>query len=400
MMLKANKLVLSSKASCAKQLPHLAAPRLSCRRCTCQECRRGVSTSAALKEPAAEHVEKQRSLLSKRTAMAVMSPKAALTEMTYEVGPLGPNDVDIRVTHNGLCHTDMHMRDDDWGISAFPFVPGHEVVGVVAQLGDSVKGLKVGERVGVSWIADSCRTCPACIRGDENLCENGYTGLCVMGGKGGFQDVMRVPADFAFKLPDGLASADAAPLLCAGVTVYGPIKRITSRRPGSHVAVLGIGGLGHLALQFAYHLGAEVTALGHTLSKEAEAKGFGASRYLNLEQAKASKLKFDLIINCSSSSVSAAELMTMLANDGSLVQVGIPGGNAQITIGLQDLVFGQKRLEGSIVGGRRDMVEMLHFSGLKGIKPMIECMPLSKVNEAMQKVLNNTVRYRVVLTSE
>lgn len=331
---------------------------------------------------------------------AVMKPKEKLQPWTYNVSDTpASKEIDIRVTHNGVCHTDIHMRDDDWGISKFPFVPGHEVVGEVVAVGSGVTQHAVGDRVGVGWIRDSCRACKNCLRGEENICLKGYTGLIVGGNNGGFQAVMRAPADFAYKIPDAMDSADAAPLLCAGVTVYAPLRKYI-KVPGMKVAVLGVGGLGHLALQFAAAMGAEVTAIDIFPEKEGEAKGFGAHRFLEFNTAMAQcGSSFDLVLNCASARVDFAKVLATLMPDGNLVQIGIPGG-AVIQVPLQDLVFGQKRVIGSIVGGRADMQEMLDFAGLKGVKPMLERFPLSQVNEALDRVASGKARYRVVLDSD
>ncbi|PNW78848.1 hypothetical protein CHLRE_09g392134v5 [Chlamydomonas reinhardtii] len=345
----------------------------------------------------------QGSRLSRR-GMAVAEKKAKLAPWRHDVGPLGPREIDIRVTHNGLCHTDIHMRDDDWGVSKFPFIPGHEVVGVVVAVGEGVPkdGLRPGDRAGVGWISGSCRTCAACLRGEENVCESGYTGLIVNGNHGGFQDVCRVDSDFAYKIPPGLDSAAAAPLLCAGITVYSPLRRHMTR-PGMRVGVLGVGGLGHLALQFAARMGADVTALDVAPDKEREARSLGAHRFATWNTAtgdKGMQGHFDLLLNCASAKIDAGQLMSLLKNNGTVVQVGIPGGQPLLQVPLQDLVFGQKKVAGTIVGGRADMQEMLEFSAINGVKPMLEIMPLSKVNEAMDHVASGKARYRVVLTSD
>ncbi|KAG2485934.1 hypothetical protein HYH03_015378 [Edaphochlamys debaryana] len=338
-------------------------------------------------------------LLSRR-GMVVAEAKARLKPWTYTVGELGPSEVDIRVTHNGLCHTDLHMRDNDWGVSGFPFIPGHEVVGELVAVGSAVRGLRPGSRAGVGWISNSCRCCANCVRGEENICSQGYTGLIVAGNHGGFQDVCRVNADFAYPIPDGLASADAAPLLCAGITVYSPL-RAHIRHPGAHVGVMGVGGLGHLALQYANKMGAEVTGLDVWSEKEAEAKSLGAHHFAvwgkGTERLKGA---FDVLVNTSSADIPTPELMALLKVDGTLVQVGLPGGGAVMKVPLLDLVFNQKRVVGSIVGGRADMQEMLNFSAVHGVKPLLELMPMSKVNEAMQRVAEGKARYRIVLTSD
>lgn len=329
---------------------------------------------------------------------AVPTKNAPLQPAGYELGPLQSNEVDIKVTHNGVCHSDLHMRDDDWFISKFPFVPGHEVVGEVIATGASVANLKIGQRVGAGWMRDSCRRCAACVRGEENICEPGYTGTIVMGNNGGFQAVLRLPADFAFSIPDALESIYAAPLLCAGVTVYAPLKKWMTR-PGMKVAVIGIGGLGHLGLQFASKMGGIVWGMDRTGDKEPEAKSFGADHYMVMspEAVASLKGKFDVILNCASGAVTTASLMSMLCNDGVLVQIGIPGDNAQMTVPLTDLVFGQKKVVGSIVGGRSDMISMMNLAAAKGIKPLVQVMPSHKVNEAMDMVKTGKARYRIVL---
>ena len=297
------------------------------------------------------------------------------------------------------------MRDDDWHVSGFPFIPGHEVVGIVAAAGKDVpQCARVGARVGVGWIKDSCRCCRSCLRGDENVCDKGYTGLIVGAhAKGGFANYLRVKADFTYPIPDALSSADAAPLRCAGVTVYAPLARWL--RPGGRVAILGVGGLGHLALQFATALGGVVTAIDIDASKAAEARGFGASEFVHAPsmlgcEAAQDAARFDLIMNTASAAVSTAALLRSLAPNGTLVQVGLPGGDAELRMSLTNLVFGQKRVVGSIVGGRADMHDMLALAAAKGIKPRVELAPLSDVNEQMARVVAGKARYRVVLLSE
>ncbi|KAL6751872.1 chaperonin 10-like protein [Haematococcus lacustris] len=338
---------------------------------------------------------------TKSTGFACLEAKAPLQLHTMELpAELPPTEIDIQVTHNGVCHSDLHMRDDDWGLSKFPFFAGHEVVGIVTAKGAQVSGLEVGQRVGVGWIRCSCRRCGACIKGQENLCAQGYTGLIVNGNNGGFQSVLRAPADFSYTLPDELASEHAAPLLCAGVTVYAPLKRYITR-PAMKVAILGVGGLGHLGVQYAAALGSVVTAIDNDLSKKEEAKTLGADEFMhwNDENLASHTGAFDVILNCVSANLDTGKLLAMLRNDGTLVQLGIPGG-ATMTLPLQDVVFGQKKVAGSIVGGRADMHEMLDFSAAKGIKPMIELMPMHKVNEALARMHSGKAKYRVVLTMD
>jgi len=329
-------------------------------------------------------------------------PKQPLVLESHSRGELQPHEVDIQVTHNGVCHSDLHMRDNEWGITSWPFIPGHEVVGKLLAKGSQVSGLVVGQRLGVGWLKDSCRRCYACLRGQENICQEGYTGTITGGGLGGFQSVIRVNADFAYVIPDGLDSALAAPLLCAGITVYTPLRRYVA--PGMTVAVLGVGGLGHLAVQFAAAMGANVTALDRNVDeeKEAEIKRLGANTVVDSavkEHMAAISSAFDIIINCASANMDTGMLLGMLRNDGTLIQVGIPGGG-MMQLPVQNLVFGQKRVAGSIVGGRADMAAMLQLAAARGIAPLIERLPMSKANEGMDMVAKGKAHYRVVLCTD
>lgn len=329
-------------------------------------------------------------------AYASLKPGEKLQPWEYEPAPLGSNDVEIAVTHNGLCHTDIHMRDNDWNVSKFPLVAGHEVVGNVTQIGADVTGIKIGDRLGFGWISNSCRVCDACLRGEENICRQGYKGL-IVGNHGGFANKLRACADFAYKIPDNLDSASAAPLLCAGITVYTPLRTYI-KYPGAKVGVLGIGGLGHLAIKFAEAMGAEVTAFSTTSDKEAEAKEFGAHYFCNwknTEQIKEVSGTLDLLLCTVSSEIDWNKAFGLLANNGVLCLVGLPVST--LNIPLLPLVFGQKAIAGSVVGGRRFMKEMLEFAAIHQIKPMIETIPISQINAAMDRVVANKARYRIVL---
>ena len=328
-------------------------------------------------------------------AYASLKPGEKLQPWEYEPAPLGSNDVEIAVTHNGLCHTDIHMRDNDWNVSKFPLVAGHEVVGNVTQIGAEVTGIKIGDRLGFGWISNSCRVCDACLRGEENICRQGYKGL-IVGNHGGFGNKLRACADFAYKIPDNLDSASAAPLLCAGITVYNPLRTYI-KYPGAKVGVLGIGGLGHLAIKFAEAMGAEVTAFSTSSDKEAEAKEFGAHYFYNWKntEIKAAISTLDLLLCTVSSEIDWNKAFGLLANNGVLCLVGLPVST--LNIPLLPLVFGQKAIAGSVVGGRRFMKEMLEFAAIHQIKPMIETIPISQINAAMDRVVANKARYRIVL---
>ncbi|MEM7758198.1 MAG: NAD(P)-dependent alcohol dehydrogenase [Cyanobacteria bacterium P01_A01_bin.40] len=333
------------------------------------------------------------------TSYAALKPKAKLQLWQYEPDPLQNDQIEVRVTHNGLCHTDIHMRDNDWGVSEFPLVAGHEVVGIVTEVGADVTILKQGDRVGLGWIRNSCRVCYHCLQGEENVCKQGFIGL-IVGNHGGFADRLRAPADFVYKIPDALDSASAAPLLCAGITVYTPLRTYI-KYPGMKVGIVGIGGLGHLAIKFARAMGAEVTVLSSSTGKATEAKEFGAHHFYQWgsEQAKQDLTgSLDLLLSTSSAELDWDLAFSLLGNNGILCFLGIPVSS--INVPLIPLIFGQKSVVGSVVGGRRFMQEMLDFAAINQIKPMIETMPLSQVNEAMDLVLAGKARYRIVLLSE
>lgn len=336
---------------------------------------------------------------TKFQAYASLKAGEKLQPWEYTPKDLGRNDVEIEVTHNGLCHTDIHMRDNDWNVSTFPLVAGHEVVGKVTKLGEDVTKFNIGDRIGFGWISNSCRVCDACLRGEENICRKGYTGLIVEN-YGGFANKLRANADFAYKIPDGLDSASAAPLLCAGITVYTPLRTYI-KYPGMKVGILGVGGLGHLAIKFGRAMGAEVTAFSTSPDKEAEVKEFGAHHFCNWkskeDMAQASG-SLDLLISTVSSEIDWDQAFNLLGNNGVLCLVGLPVST--LNIPLLSLVFGQKAVVGSVVGGRRFMTEMLEFAAINQIKPMIETMPISDINSAMDKVSANKARYRIVLVSE
>ncbi len=336
---------------------------------------------------------------TKVKAYAALNAKEKLQPWEYEPDALKPDEIEIKVTHNGLCHTDIHMRDNDWGVSQFPLVAGHEVVGEVIEIGEGVTSLKIGDRVGFGWIRNACGRCDYCLQGEENICRNGYQGL-ILGHHGGFANRMRASANFAYKIPDALDSASAAPLLCAGITVYTPL-RTHIKRPNTKVGVMGIGGLGHLAIKFAREMGAEVTAFSTSPTKEKEAKEFGAhyfQKWGTTEEMNAVLGTFDLIICTVSSAIDWEAAFSLLGNNGILCLVGLPVSTMNIP--LLPLIFGQKMVAGSVVGGRKYMQEMLEFAALNQIKPMVELLPLSQINEAMDKVASNQARYRIVLVSE
>lgn len=330
------------------------------------------------------------------SGFACSEPGGGLQPFQYEAAALGPMDIAIAVTHCGICHSDAHLIDNDWRISKYPFIPGHEIVGKIKAVGELVTDLKIGQRVGVGWLKQTCMACESCLQGNENFCEN-QKATCV-GNHGGFADSVVVDSRWAFAIPDEIDSESAAPLMCAGITVFSPLRNFQIS-PTMKVGVIGIGGLGHLALQFAKAFGCEVTAFSRQADKAAEAKSFGADNFVlsdNLKTA-AKKLKgsFDCILSTADSNLDWNSCLSFLKPKGRLCLLGVP--NNDISFNPSSLIHGGKTISGSSTGNRARMREMLAFAARHGIKPQTEVVPIFEINEAIVKVRENRVRYRIVL---
>ena len=329
-------------------------------------------------------------------AYAALKPKQHLEPFEYEPAELGSQDVEIRITHSGLCHSDLHIVNGDLGTQIFPVVPGHEIVGNISAIGSEVKHLNIGDRVSVGWERGSCLHCEMCMTGQENLCaENKAT--CV-GNYGGFAEAVRLDGRFVYKVPDGLPSETAAPIMCGGITVYSPIRRFANST--SRVGVIGIGGLGHFALMFANKFGCEVTAFSTTPEKEEEAKQLGAHHFVNSKdssQMKKAQGSLDLIVSTVNVPLNWGEYLDILKPNGSLCLVGLVSKPLEIPV--FPLILGQRAVRGSVIGGRPMMREMLDFADRHNIRAMTEVMPMTQVNDAMEKLRNNKARYRIVLTN-
>ncbi len=326
---------------------------------------------------------------------AAQEAKAPLEKFSYTSRNLGPWDVEVKISHCGICHSDTHLVDNDWGISQYPMVPGHEIVGNVSAIGSSVKHLKIEQRVGIGWQCSSCMSCEWCISGKENLCAE-IGGTC-LGNYGGFAKALVVDSRFAFALPDGLESENAAPLLCGGVTVFAPLIHFNIR-PAMKVGVIGVGGLGHLALQFYKAWGCEVTAFTATPGKEKEAKDFGAHRVLNSkdpETLKAHAGTQDFVISTVPADLDWGAYLDILRPEGQLCMVGVP--QSAISIPAFPLIASRKTVRGSPIGGRGDIETMLAFAARHGVEAKTESFAMDEVNPAMDRVRTNQARYRVVL---
>jgi uncharacterized zinc-type alcohol dehydrogenase-like protein len=333
-------------------------------------------------------------------APAAGQPLAPTTIARREVGP---NDVLIQVQYAGICHSDIHTVNGDWGPQPFPVVPGHEIVGLVIDAGATVTRHKIGDRVGVGCMVNSCRECINCRNGDEQYCLNGmvptYAGTDRDGTttQGGYSTHVVVDADYVLTVPEGIDAAEAAPLLCAGITTYAPLRH-WGAGPGKKVAVVGLGGLGHMAVKIAHALGAEVTVLSQSLKKQEDGLRLGADAYYatsdpdTFEQLAG---RFDLIVNTVSASIDLDAYLGLLAVDGTLVNVGAPA--EPLGLNVFSLIGGRRSFAGSMIGGIALTQEMLDFCAEHGIGAEVEVIDADRVNEAYERVLASDVRYRFVI---
>ena len=335
--------------------------------------------------------------MSEIRGLAVHAAGAHLLPYKYDPGELKDDEVEVKISHCGVCHSDVHLIDNDWGISKYPFIPGHEIVGTVTAVGSRVGDRAIGQRVGIGWQADSCGICEWCRQGDEHLCAKAQP-TCV-GRNGGYADSIRVNWKFSIPVPAVLESENVAPLLCGGITVYSPLRNLGAR-PSSRVGIIGIGGLGHIALQFARAFGAEVTAFSTSRDKEEEARKLGANHFINTRETNAVKKVagcFDLLISTVNADQDWQGYLNALRPKGMFCFVGVPP--SPIALQVFPLVAGQRSLGGSPTGSPRDLAEMLDVAARHNVKAVTERFPMDKANEAVAKVKKNQVRYRAVLTN-
>ncbi|HVW74520.1 MAG TPA: NAD(P)-dependent alcohol dehydrogenase [Rhizomicrobium sp.] len=340
----------------------------------------------------------------KTIGYAAHSAGDALKPFHFDRRDLRPNDVAMEVLYCGICHSDLHMARNDWGMSAYPLVPGHEVVGRVAAIGKDVTKFKVGDAVAVGCMVDSCQHCDQCLKGEEMFCREGMTltysspdRITGESTKGGYSKHLVARQEFVLRMPDGLDLSRAAPLLCAGITTYSPL-RTWNVGPGSRVGVIGLGGLGHMAVKLAAGMGAKVTVLSRTSGKEADAKALGADGYLisgdRTAMEKAANT-FDLIIDTVPVKHDVMPYMPLLDIDGTLVIVGQLGPMEQLDS--LPLLFGRRRISGSPIGGIAETQEMLDFCGRRGILPDCEMIRIEDINTAFARLEKADVRYRFVI---
>ena len=322
---------------------------------------------------------------------------ATLEPFTYKPPELGEHDVRVAVTHCGVCHTDIHAIDDYYGITTFPFVPGHEIVGHISAVGSAVTGLREGDRVGIGWQGRSCGKCEWCLKGEPQLCMK-IEDTTVMVPYGGFSTSVIADDRFVYPLPPGMPSEHAAVLMCAGFTVFSAL-RTNLTDPQIKVAILGIGGLGHLAIQFAHAFGCEVTAISASPTKKDQAIGFGADYFLDANDVpgiRKVEFNYDLLLCTTSDGTSLNLLLNTIRKRGKLIMAGFPDINLNST----NLVAHELAITGSLLGNPPTMRAMLSFAQEHGITPLVELMPMSQVNVALQKVKQGQARYRIVLVNE
>jgi uncharacterized zinc-type alcohol dehydrogenase-like protein len=336
--------------------------------------------------------------------LAALTANAPLTPYTFSRRDLGPNDVAVAIKYAGICHSDIHQVKEEWGGAIFPMVPGHEISGVVSSIGSAVSKFAVGDLIGIGVFIDSCRNCANCNQGLEQYCESGmtptYNGLerdGITPTMGGYSDGYVINENYAVKIPANLDLAAVAPLLCAGITLYSPLK-YWNAGPGKKVAVMGFGGLGHMGVKFAHAMGAEVTVLSHSPSKEADARKLGADHFVvtsDPAQLKNVKRSFDLILNTVSAEHNINDYLGLLATNGTLVVIGLPG--VPFAVNADSLLSGRRSMAGSMIGGVSETQEMLNFCGEKNIVSEIELIDASYVNEAYERTIKSDVRFRFVI---
>jgi uncharacterized zinc-type alcohol dehydrogenase-like protein len=331
------------------------------------------------------------------TAYAAKEPGGALEQYQIEVGELGAHDVEIDVEYCGICHSDISMIDNEWGFSQYPLVAGHEVVGSVSKVGSHVNSIREGQLVGLGWHSDYCQTCYSCNSGDENLCQQATPTIL---SHGGFADKVRANEKAVVALPDGMDAQSAGPLFCGGITVFNPLVQFDVK-PTDKVAVIGIGGLGHLALQFLNAWGCEVTAFTSSESKSEEAKKLGAHHTLNSRDnsaIEAAANSFDFIISTVNVKLDWNLYLSTLKPKGRLHFVGAT--LEPLDLGAFGLIGGQKQVSGSPVGSPAIIAQMLEFAVQHNIKPQIETFKMSDINAALDHLKSGKARYRIVLEKD
>ena len=341
------------------------------------------------------------------TAYATPAPNAPLAPFVFSQREVGAHDILIDIKFAGICHSDIHQASEDWGSAIFPMVPGHEIAGVVTQVGSAVTKFKVGDHAGVGCFVDTCRECENCKAGLEQYClghmvvtYNGVEADLITPTYGGYSTHIVVDENYGLAIPPNLPLDVAAPLLCAGITLYSPL-RYWQAGPGTRVGIMGLGGLGHMGVKIAHAMGAEVTLISHSPGKEEDARRLGADNFILSSDTKAMKSarnSFDLIINTISADIELDRYLSLIALQGTMCVVGLP--EKPLSIGAFALTGQRRSLAGSNIGGIAENQEMLNFCAEHGFGSDIEVIAIQQVNEAWERVLKSDVRYRFVIDTE
>ncbi|ACU37831.1 NAD(P)-dependent alcohol dehydrogenase [Actinosynnema pretiosum subsp. pretiosum] len=336
-------------------------------------------------------------------AYAAPSATEPLVPTTFERRDVGPRDVLIDIKYCGICHSDIHTVRGEWGGIEYPLAPGHEIAGIVTEVGSEVTRHAVGDRVGVGCMVNSCRECVNCLKGEEQYCVQGNIGTYNATDRdgtttqGGYTSAVVVDEDFVLRIPEGVDLAAAAPLLCAGITTYSPLRH-WGVGEGKKVAVVGLGGLGHMGVKLAHAMGAEVTVLSQSLKKQEDGLRLGADHYYATSDPETFKElagRFDLVLNTVSAKIDVNAYLKLLAVGGALVNVGAPPEPLEVNV--FTLLNNRSSFAGSMIGGIAETQEMLDFCAERGIGAEVEVIPASKINEAYERVMNSDVRYRFVI---
>ena len=340
----------------------------------------------------------------KSRGYAALSAKSNLVSHEFNRRDLGEHDVALDISYAGICHSDIHQVAEEWGPAIFPMVPGHEIAGVVTSIGTKVSKFAVGDKIGVGVFVDSCRKCTSCVKGLQQYCVEGMTGTYnglerdgVTVAMGGYSNNFVINEDYAVRIPGNLALEGVAPLLCAGITLYSPIKH-WQVQVGTKVAVMGLGGLGHMGVKFAAAMGAEVTVLSHSPNKKDDAIAMGAQHFVStkdIENLKPLVKSFDLILNTVSAELDINDYLNLLKLDGTLVVIGLPGTPYAVHAGT--LLNGRRSLSGSMIGGIPEMQEMLDFCAKHQIVSDVEVIKADYINEAYKRTVASDVKYRFVI---
>ncbi len=335
------------------------------------------------------------------TGFAAASPTTPLAPITFNRRDVGASDVQIEILYCGVCHSDLHFARDEWHFTVYPAVPGHEIIGRVTSVGASVSKYKVGEYVGVGCMVDSCRTCPSCVEGLEQYCDKGNVGTYggtepVIGGPtfGGYSSSIVVDQSFVLRIPEGMDLASTAPLLCAGITLYSPLKH-WGAGPGKKVGIIGLGGLGHMGVKLSHAMGAQTVLFTTSPGKVEDGKKLGAAQVViskDAAQMAAHTESFDLIIDTVSASHDLTPYFNLLKREGTMVQVGAP--EHPLPIAVFPLIMKRRNFAGSMIGGIAETQEMLDFCAARNITADVEIIPIQKINEAYERMLKSDVKYR------